>query len=183
MHQFLPRKIKNHLGEELVFHRREMEGGEEKLIIEMYLAPGTPPTRHVYLQDEYFVVLHGKLGYRVNDEAPRYAGVGETVLFKKGTPHSFWNAGHDELNCFGWICPANNVVGYLTALFDSINRNKADKPGQFDKAYLLYHYRNEFDDPEVPRLVKSLFVPAAYGIGKLMGKYRQPKTEEEAKPG
>jgi quercetin dioxygenase-like cupin family protein len=168
----LPHKIKNHLGEELIFHRIETEDGEEKLIIENYVAPDSPPIRHTYLQDEYLVVLHGKLGYQIEGGEPQYATIGQTAFFKKGVQHKFWNAGKDELNCFGWIKPAKNVVVYLTALYESLNKAGRDKPAKFDSAYLLHHYPEEFDIP-LPKLAKSIVLPATYGIGKLMGKYKK----------
>jgi len=172
----LPHKIKNHLGEELIFHRMEMEEGEEKLIIENYVAPDTPPIKHTfYQQDEWLVVLHGKLGYQVENEPVKYIGIGETVFFKRGVPHKFWNAGKDELNCYGWIKPANNIIFYLESLYNSINETGTEKPDQFDSAYLLYRYRKEFDIPEIPKIVKSLVLPATYGIGKIAGKYRKFK--------
>jgi mannose-6-phosphate isomerase-like protein (cupin superfamily) len=175
MNKTLPLTIKNHLGEELTFHRMEIEDGEEKLIIENYVAPNTPPIKHIYyMQDEFLVVLHGRLGYEIEGEEVKYAGIGETVLFKKGKPHKFWNAGSDELNCFGWIKPANNIVFYLSSLYDSINET-GGKPDQFDTAYLLYRYRKEFDIPEIPKIVRSLVLPAKYGIGKIAGKYRKFK--------
>lgn len=176
MDKTLPLTIKNHLGEELTFHRIEMEDGEEKLIIENYVAPNTPPIKHIYyMQDEFLVVLHGRLGYQTEGEEVKYAGIGETALFKRGKPHKFWNAGNDELNCFGWIKPANNIVFYLSSLYDSINETGTDKPGQFDTAYLLYRYRKEFDNPEIPKIVKSLVLPTKYRIGKIAGKYRKFK--------
>ena len=174
MHYSLPLTIKNGLGEELIFHRMEIEEGEEKLIIENYVAPNTPPIKHIYyMQDEYLIVLHGKMGYQIHGEEVKYATIGETVLFKKGKPHKFWNAGNDELNCFGWIKPAYNIIFYLSTLYESINAE--GKPDEFDTAYLLYRYRKEFDNPEIPKIVKSLVLPAKYGIGKITGKYRKFK--------
>lgn len=176
MNKSLPLTIKNHLGEELIFHRMEVEEGEEKLIIENYVPPNTPPIKHIfYMQDEFLIILHGKMGYQIEGEEVKYAAIGETVFFKKGKPHKFWNAGKDELNCFGWIKPANNIIFYLSTLYDSINESGTEKPGQFDSAYLLYRYRKEFDDPELPKFVKSLVLPAKYGIGKITGKYRKFK--------
>ena len=172
MEKTLPLTIKNGLGEELIFHRMEIEEGEEKLIIENYVAPGSPPIKHIYyMQDEFLVVLHGKMGYQVEGEEVKYAGIGETVLFKKGKPHKFWNAGNDELNCFGWIKPAYNVIFYLSTLYESVDED--GNPDQFDTAYLHYRYRKEFDDPEIPKIVKSFVLPAKYGIGKITGKYRK----------
>lgn len=176
MTKTLPLTIKNRLGEELIFHRMEIDKGEEKLIIENYVAANTPPIKHIYyVQDEFLIVLHGKMGYEIQGEDVKYATIGETVYFRRGIPHKFWNAGKDELNCFGWIKPANNIIFYLSTLYDSINESGTDKPGQFDTAYLLYRYRKEFDDPEMPKIVKSLVLPAKYGIGKIAGKYRKFK--------
>lgn len=176
MNYSLPHIIKNHLGEELIFHRMEMEDGEEKLIVENYVAPNAGPIMHThYMQDECLTVLHGKLGYQVSGEEAKYAGIGESVLFKRGTPHRFWNAGTDELNCFGWIKPANNIIFYLTALYNSINESGTERPTQFDGAYLFYKYRREFDMPELPKFVKSVLIPATYQIGKLTGKYKKFK--------
>lgn len=36
------------------------------------------------------------LAYQRKGEEPRFAGVGETVVFKRGEVHRFWNAGSDE---------------------------------------------------------------------------------------
>ena len=174
MNKNLPLTIKNPLGEELIFHRMEMEEGEEKLIIECYVPPNTPPVKHIYyMQDEFLIVLHGKIGYQLEDGEVKYASVGETVFFKRGISHCFWNAGENELNCFGWIKPANNIIFYLSTLYNSIIETGTNNPDRFDDAYLHYRYRKEFEDPHLPKLVKSLVLPAKYGIGKITGKYRK----------
>lgn len=179
-HKF-PHTIKNHLGEELIFHRIDEEGGKEKLIIETYVAPGARPIMHTHhLQDEGLTVLHGRMGYQIGNEAPKYAGIGETVVFRRGTAHKFWNAGDDELNCFGWIKPAHNIVFYLTALYNSMNESGTEKPEFFDGAYLLYRYRKEHEMPELPRFVRSVVIPATYTIGRLTGMYR--KFEQAPQP-
>ncbi|MFL5808429.1 MAG: cupin domain-containing protein [Flavisolibacter sp.] len=173
----LPHVIKNHMGEELIFHRIDMEGGEEKLIVENYVAPNAGPIMHVHhMQDESLVVLHGKMGYQVRGEEPKFATVGQRVFFKRGTPHRFWNAGQDELNCYGWIKPANNIIFYLTALYNAMNESGTERPEQFDAAYLLYRYRKEYEMPELPKFVKSVVIPATYTIGKITGKYRKFKN-------
>ena len=176
----LPHTIKNHLGEELIFHRMEIEDGEEKLIVENYVAPNAGPIMHThYLQDESLTVLHGKLGYQIKGEEAKFASIGQTVLFKRGIPHRFWNAGQDELNCYGWIKPANNIIFYLTAMYNAMNESGTEKPEQFDAAYLMYRYKTEFDVPELPKFVKSVIIPATYSIGKITGKYKKFKDAPE----
>jgi len=182
MKRTLPLKIKNHLGQELIFHRTEVDHGEEKLIVEVYIPSNTPAIQHTFfMQDEYLIVLHGKMAYQIENGAVKYAGIGETVFFRRGVPHKFWNPGSSELNCFGWIRPASDeIISYLESLYHSINESKTDRPDQFDSAYLLYHYGKEFDMPEIPKFVKSLVLPATYGIGKITGKYKKFKAPAEA---
>ena len=169
----LPHTIRNK-GEELIFHRIDRENGIEKLIIENIVQPNAGPIMHtMHMQDEALTVLKGKMGYQIMGEEARYAQIGETITFKKGTPHRFWNAGKEELNCFGWIKPANNALFYLTALYDAMNESETERPEQFDTAYLLYRYRKEYDMPQLPRFVRSVVIPATYTIGKLTGKYKK----------
>ncbi len=174
MNYTLPHIIKNPLGEELTFHRMEVEDGEEKLIIETYVPPHARPIMHTHhVQDESLTVLHGKMAYQLGDGEVNYATIGQTVMFKRGIPYRFWNAGEDELNCFGWIKPAYNIIFYLTALYNAMNESGSEKPEQFDGAYLLYRYRKEHEMPELPKFVKAFVIPATYTIGKMTGRYKK----------
>jgi mannose-6-phosphate isomerase-like protein (cupin superfamily) len=48
---------------------------------------------HVHhADDEAWYVLEGRLGFRLGAD-PVEAGPGDVVLARRGTPHSFWNAG------------------------------------------------------------------------------------------
>ncbi|MDQ6816604.1 MAG: cupin domain-containing protein, partial [Actinomycetota bacterium] len=40
--------------------------------------------------DEAWIVLSGRLGFRVGD-GEREVPVGESILVTRGTPHSYWN--------------------------------------------------------------------------------------------
>lgn len=173
----LPHRIKNHLGEEIIFHRYEAAPKGEKLIFETYLDAGARPVTRTYRQQEVgLTVVHGKLGYQVDGEEPRIAGIGETVVFAPGKPLKFWNAGDKELNCYGWITPPQNIIFQLTLLFHSINESGTERPEQFSGAFLLHRYRNEFDMPHLPRFVKKVVIPATYGVGKITGRYKKFKN-------
>src|SRR5881394_1636050 len=107
----LPHTIENITGEKLTFLRVVIKGGVEYLETESEVQPNAGPPMHVhYKQDESMTVLSGKIGYQEPGGEKKYAGVGETVLFKTGTPHKFWNAGNDVLICTGYASPANNIV-------------------------------------------------------------------------
>jgi mannose-6-phosphate isomerase-like protein (cupin superfamily) len=59
--------------------------------------PGTHPGRpiaglHLHRSDdEAWIVLEGRLGFRIADEE-REVAAGGSVLVVRGTPHSYWNA-------------------------------------------------------------------------------------------
>jgi mannose-6-phosphate isomerase-like protein (cupin superfamily) len=69
----------------------------ESFVVVDWSDPGTHPGMpiaglHVHHEDdEAWLVLAGRLGFRVGDETVE-AGAGESVLVPRGTPHSYWNA-------------------------------------------------------------------------------------------
>jgi quercetin dioxygenase-like cupin family protein len=171
-----PHTIENCLGEKIIFHHIQQEFGGDKVIVENFVTPGHGPLMHThFLQDEELMVIKGKLAYQVSGQEVQYAGEGETVLFERGTPHRFWNAGQETLNCIGWIKPANTIVFYLSAIYTAQNKSGKPQPEKFDGAYLLTRYRTEYDLPEVPKFVKKIILPVTYFIGRLLGKYKHFK--------
>ena len=176
MNYTYPHVIESCIGEKLIFQSLEKDPDGDRLIVENFVAPGSGPVMHTHwLQDESLTVKKGKLGYEVLGQPEQFAGEGETVLFKKGVPHRFWNAGEETLNCKGWVKPANTLVFFLTSLYDAQNRSGKAQPEVFDGAYLIRRYRKEYDLPEIPAFVKKTIIPLTYGIGRLLGKYRKFK--------
>ncbi len=180
MNYQLPHTITNPTGETLIFKELVHEADGDKLIVENYVTPKSGPPMHThFLQDESLTVVTGKIGYQVKGEAPQYAGVGETVTFKRGVPHRFWNAGEDVLHCTGWVKPANTLVFFLSSVYAAQNKSGSEKPETFDGAYLLTRYASEYDMAEIPGFVKKVILPATYRIGKLLGKYKHFKNAPE----
>jgi len=176
MKQNFPLTIENCLGEKITFRELIKEPGGDKLIVENWVKPGGGPVMHThYLQEEALTVKQGKIGYIVKGQQPKYATEGETVSFLPGVPHKFWNAGEGELNCVGYIKPANTIVFFLSSIYAAQNKTGSERPEMFDAAYLLKKYSSEYDMAEMPWLVKKLIVPATYYIGKLLGKYEHFK--------
>jgi mannose-6-phosphate isomerase-like protein (cupin superfamily) len=90
-----PFSIETKYGEKIQF--LAMEGN--KLILEGFCKPMAGPGMHTHLrQDEGVTVISGKIGYQILGEEPQYGGPGDSVTFKRGVPHRFWNAGEDELH-------------------------------------------------------------------------------------
>ena len=169
-----PHKIDNGHGETITFLRLVQEPDGDRLELENEVSPNTGPPMHVhYKQDEALTVLKGKIGSQVLGEDPQFFGPGDTVLFKAGVPHKFWNAGTEPLICSGWIKPADNIEYFLTEIYKSTAANKDPRPGAFDSAWLLKRYRSEFDMQEIPAFVRKVIFPLALFFGKLGGKNKK----------
>jgi quercetin dioxygenase-like cupin family protein len=176
-----PHTIENCIGEKLIFLGVEQEPDGDRVLVENFVQPGAGPTMHVhFLQDEAITVLEGSIGYQVLGGPKQSAGAGETILFKRGVPHKFWNSGEGVLHCKGWIKPANSVVYFLTALFNAQNKSRSAEPEIFDGAFLMTRYRTEYAIPEIPAFVRKTIIPATYMVGKMLGKYGHFKDAPEA---
>ena len=172
-----PHSIENCLGEKLSFLKREKREDGDKLIVENFVTPGNGPIMHTHwLQEESLTVVKGSLAYEIKGQPTQYAGVGETVTFKRGVAHRFWNCGDDILQCKGWVHPANTIEFYLSSIYAAQNKAGGAKPEMFDAAYLFTRYKSEYDVDGMPTLVKKLVIPMMYRIGKLMGKYKHFKN-------
>lgn len=172
-----PHVIKNPMGETLIFKELVQEPDGDKLLVENYDAPNCGPPMHThFLQDESLTVVDGQIGYQIKGGQPQYAGVGETVMFTRGTPHKFWNAGEDILHCTGYVKPANTLVFFLSSIYAAQNKSGTAQPEKFDGAYLLTRYASEYDMAEIPAFVKKVILPITYIIGQLLGKYKHFKN-------
>ena len=76
-----------------------------------------------WLQDECLTVVSGHIAYQIEGQPVQYAAEGDTILFKRGTPHRFWNDVTTTLNCTGWISPVNSVVFFLSAIYTAQNKS------------------------------------------------------------
>lgn len=169
-----PHTIDNGGGERLTFVRRIQDSTHDRLEVENLVKAGSGPPMHVHHhQEEALTVQQGRVGYQRLGEAPRFAGPGETVVFKAGEVHRFWNAGDDDLRCTGYIQPADNVEYFLTSMYESQRGNGGHRPDPFDAAFLARHYRSEFGIAEIPAPVQRFVFPLQVLVGRLLGKYRK----------
>ena len=169
-----PYTIENGAGEQITFLRRVKGPAGDRLELENLVHPGGGPPMHVhYHQEEGLTVLEGRLAYQRPGQAPVYVEAGQTVSFKPGEPHKFWNAGEGPLRCTGYIEPAHNVEYFLGALYAAQRRNGGKRPDPFDAAFLALRYRSEFGMVEIPELVQRLVFPVQVAIGRLLGRYEK----------
>jgi quercetin dioxygenase-like cupin family protein len=173
MKTIFPYIIENTHGEKLIFKGIARDQLGEYLEVENEVKPGAGPIMHVHFrQDEGLTVTSGTIGYKIQGKEEKFAGIGETIHFKAGVPHKFWNAGEDLLTCTGFIRPPDNIVYFLNEIFRSMDEN-GGRPGFFDGAYLSMRYQSEFAITEIPVFVRKVVFPIVVFIGKLLGKYKK----------
>lgn len=175
MHRFTyPHTIDNGAGERLTFLRRVPGPKGERLELENVVSPGAGPPMHIhYHQDEALTVKQGRIGYQRAGEPAQFAGIGETVAFKAGEMHRFWNAGEGDLVCTGYVEPPDNIEYFLTAVYDSVKRSGGQRPDPFDAAFLLRRYRTEFAMAGIPAPVQRFVFPFQVAVGTALGRYRR----------
>lgn len=86
----------------------------ESFVVADWSDPGTRPglpiaPLHLHRSDdEAWIVLEGRLGFRVGEEG-REVPAGESLLVTRGTPHSYWN-------------PAQTPARYLLVMTPRLHR-------------------------------------------------------------
>lgn len=169
-----PHTIDNGAGERLTFIRRVQGSPGDRLEVENIVKPGSGPPMHVHhYQEEALTIQQGRVGYQRPGEPPQFAESGETVVFKPGEAHRFWNAGEEDLRCTGYIQPADNLEYFLTALYESQRENGGSRPDPFEAAFLARRFRSEFGMAVIPAAVQRLVFPLLVIVGRLLGKYRK----------
>ena len=175
-----PHVIENGAGERITFLRKVPGASGDRLELENVVARGAGPPMHSHhYQEEALTVRQGRIGYQRPGGSAQFAGPGETVTFKAGEPHKFWNAGDGDLHCTGYVEPADNIEYFLTALYDSTRQNGGHRPDPFDAAFLITRYRSEFSMLEIPAVVQRLLFPLQVTVGTLLGKYRKYRDAPE----
>jgi hypothetical protein len=103
-----------------------------------------------YLQEKASTVVRGRVGYQRAGQEARFAGPGDTVVFRAGEPHRFWNAGEDDLHCTAYDKPRGNAEHFVGALFAPEKRNGGRRPTLLDIAFLTRRYRSEHVYSDAP---------------------------------
>lgn len=175
-----PHTIDNGGGEQLTFVRLVKHNEGDYLEVENFVKPMSGPPMHVHFkQEESITVVKGQIATQIHGEEPKYFEAGDTVTFKAGVYHKFWNSGLEPLICRGFVKPANNIEYFLTQIYASTKANGGVRPATFDAAYLLNRYKSEFDMIDVPAFVKKIVFPLTLFFGKLQGKHKKFKDEPE----
>lgn len=134
-------------------------------------------------QEERFVVLSGRMGVRaVGNE--QVLEPGEEVLIPPGTPHTFWNAGDEELHHVVELRPALKSETFFETVFGLQRDGKFPVEGEkrppnpFQGALIVVEYESYL--AEMPTLMQKIFFPPLASLGRLLG-YRSsyPRYSED----
>src|SRR4051794_10846008 len=115
-----PHTIENGGGESLTFLKHVKDETGDWLEVENLVQPNAGPPMHVHFnQEETITIVKGTMASQLYNEEPKYHKGGETVSFKAGEMHKFWNAGLEPLTGKGHVKPAHNFEYFLTEIFAS----------------------------------------------------------------
>ena len=97
-------------------------------VVDCMSPPGFGPPRHIHhSQDETFVILTGRIEFRL--EGARFVrGPGETAYIPKGREHTFRIAGEEWSHHFVTTTP-----GGLDAFFEEMGRQGLDLPHDMER--------------------------------------------------
>lgn len=172
-------------GERLVFKLTSHETNGEYTLFDTYVEPGgTVAAAHVHpYQTEIFTVLEGRLGVKRGRERLEL-GLGEVARIDPGTPHKFWNAGHETLRFRAEVRPALQFESLIETMFGLAadgKTNKSGMPGPLRLAVIANHHFDVVRLPVVPHFIQKLaLVPGAL-MGRAFG-YRPTYTAVAGTP-
>ncbi len=161
------------IGHRITFLQTGAETNGELLQI-MYAVeePETEPAipLHIHWQcSERFEVVSGQLGVILDGER-RALGVGEEIFIPPGTPHTFWNAGADELRFITDVRPPGQLQTYWETVFGLAEDGKVGKNGLPNPLQLaVVAPLADSYDPRLPLPLMKLLIGVLGGIGRLLG--------------
>lgn len=157
-------------GEVLIFRQTSRETRGETVEVETIVRPdGFVAAAHVHpYQTERFEVLDGRLELRVGDHE-LIAGPGDVATVEPGTPHRFWNAGHDEARFLCEIRPALEFESLIETMFTLAAKGKTNRKGMPNPLRLAVIARAHFDTVRLP-FPPAALQRAALAVGAPLGR-------------
>jgi mannose-6-phosphate isomerase-like protein (cupin superfamily) len=161
-------------GERLIFRSTADSSNGELFRAELIVQPGPYVVRsHIHpLQEERFVVLEGRYGWKIGDRFG-VATAGETLICPAGVPHSQWNAGSTPMRIYYEHRPALvSAEIFFETQFGLSREGKLSLTGDIAvlQAAVLARALGDFIRPEHPPhwLQRAAFPPLS-AIGRLLG--------------
>jgi mannose-6-phosphate isomerase-like protein (cupin superfamily) len=179
-------------GEQLTFLSTKDSSNGQLFRAELVVQPGSYVVKsHIHLlQEESFVVLEGRYGWRIGKETG-VAEPGTTLVCPPGVPHSQWNAGDVPMRIYYEHRPALTSAEILFETQFGLSRDgKLTASGNIPllQAAVLLEQVGDFIRPAFPPLwAQGLLFPPLAVVGRWCGykarypEYQSPEsTSEEA---
>ena len=161
-------------GERVIFRSTADSSNGELFRAELIMEPGPYVVKsHIHTdQEERFVVLEGRYGWKIGKESG-VAEAGETLVCPPKVPHSQWNAGDGVLRIYYEHRPALTSAEVFFETFAGLSRDgKLSKKGDVPllQAAVLLQEVKDFIRPDKPPLFMqdALFAPLAW-LGRRRG--------------
>ena len=157
-------------GEQMTFIETSATTGGEYVLIELRADPGgAVAAAHVHpSQRETFRVISGRLGAKVGGREVE-ASPGDVLEVAPGTPHTWWNAGDDELVFWCDVRPALQFESLIETMFSLAADGKTNKNGMPNPLRLAVIANAHFDTVQLP-VVPAWMQKAALSMGAPLGK-------------
>ena len=168
-------------GERMTFVETAAETGGQRVVIELHADPGgSVAAAHVHpSQWETFDVVSGTLGAKVGGRTTE-AGPGKTLGVAPGMPHTWWNAGDDELVFRCVITPALQFESLIETMFSLAADGKTNGKGMPNPFRLAVIAKAHFDTvqlPGVPAWMQKTALAMGAPFGRAIG-YRPTYAAE-----
>jgi len=170
-------------GERLIFRSTRDSSNGEVFRAELIVQPGSYVVGpHIHPnQEEQFVVLEGKYGWRIGDKTG-VAGAGETLVCPKGVVHNQWNAGDTPMRIYYEHRPAlTSTEVFFETQFGLSRDGKLTAKGAIpllQAAVLVMAVGDFIRPPSPPIVVQNVIFPILAVIGRLLGyRARYPRYQ------
>ncbi len=153
----------------------DQTNGELLQILYVVEEPETEPAipLHIHLRSsERFETVSGRLGVILEGER-RVLEAGEEVFIPPRTPHTFWNAGQDELRFITDVRPPGRLQTYWETVFSLAEDGRVGENGLPNLLQLavLAPLADSYD-PGIPLPLMKVLIAVLGGVGRLLG-YRE----------
>lgn len=123
-------------------------------------------------QQERFTVKSGRLGLST-DAGKQVPTAGNELAVPAGTPHTIWNAGHDDVNVVTEHRPALRFEEFLRTIIQLDEAGKTNEKGipsnPLVAAMVIQEFHDEMQLVSPPVSVQRVIFPLLSSIGQFFG--------------
>jgi quercetin dioxygenase-like cupin family protein len=161
------------IGDRVTWRKTAQETHGELLQYELVVWPAAKgPLAHIHpRQEERFEVLSGTLRARVGD-GEQTLSAGQSLAVAPGTPHTWWNDGHEEAHVLVEFRPALHFETILETGYGLARDGKTNEkgvPNPLQLGVMFNEYQDEIYLAALPIAVQKVLWALLGTIGKRLG--------------